>query len=456
MTPPGRNQAGCARFSRKTAGRAKWRAERSTLKMIYGAPARDCNMRFSKISFQKNFPPEVIMVSSHSVPANPAILRWAREDAGLSLEEAARKARINALAPRGGKDGVSPAERLRSIESGESPLTISLLQALAKAYQRPEVTFFLPCPPRKEKLLADFRTVDSRQPTVDSPEFAALKRHIIALHKGLKDIAEAEEDPPLAFVGSIRPHSPVDEVVPAIKAVLGQDPRDMSRLRDENDFFHALREQAQQAGIYVILLGDLGSHHTAIPLEVFRGLSISDPRVPLIVINPNDTLKARVFSLLHEICHIFIGATGYCSGRGETDTHHDRAQETFCNAVAAEYLVPEDKLRGETIYTPLIQCFDVIAKKFKVSSIVIARRAKDLNKISQQDYDAAVRFYIERARSTRNRTTGGPDANKVLKSRLGKKLISKVVDAAYNGHINFNEASSLLGISVSRLDKVAR
>ena len=380
------------------------------------------------------------MVSSHSVPANLTILRWAREDAGLSLEEAADRANIKPLKPRGQKLGVTPAERLQSIEAGEQPLSSTLLKALAKAYRRPEITFFLPTPPHKEEFLVDFRTVDSKPNSADSPEFAALKRRIISLHKALKDIAEAEEEAPLAFVNSQTSNSSVSSVVAAIRSVLGPDPRKVSKIRNEAEFFKALRDQAQHAGIYVILLGDLGSHHSAISLEEFRGMCISDSLAPMIIINPNDTLKARVFSLLHEICHIFIGVTGYCNE----------------DAVAAEYLVPECELSEENIQEPLIQSIDKIAKKFKVSSIVIARRAKDINKITHTDYNYIVQKYIERARAFKNDMRGGPDANTVMAFHLGKKLVSALMNATSSGYIGFNDVSSLLGISVARLEKVAR
>lgn len=396
------------------------------------------------------------MVSSHSVPANLTILRWAREDAGLSLEEAADRANIKPLKPRGQKLGVTPAERLQSIEAGEQPLSSTLLKALAKAYRRPEITFFLPTPPHKEEFLVDFRTVDSKPNSADSPEFAALKRRIISLHKALKYIAEAEEEAPLAFVNSQTSNSSVSSVVAAIRSVLGPDPRKVSKIRNEAEFFKALRDQAQHAGIYVILLGDLGSHHSAISLEEFRGMCISDSLAPMIIINPNDTLKARVFSLLHEICHIFIGVTGYCNEDGMIKSHYDRAQETFCNAVAAEYLVPECELSEENIQEPLIQSIDKIAKKFKVSSIVIARRAKDINKITHTDYNYIVQKYIERARAFKNDMRGGPDANTVMAFHLGKKLVSALMNATSSGYIGFNDVSSLLGISVARLEKVAR
>lgn len=397
------------------------------------------------------------MASSTSIPVNPAILRWAREDAGFSLEEAAIRAKINEIKPRGQQTGMTPAQRLAFLETGELPVSPTQLSSLAKAYRRPEITFFLPAPPCKENLLADFRTVDSLPHTKDSPEFAALKRRIINLHRGLKDIAEAEEASPLPFVGSLPGSSSVPELVSAIKDILGPDPRETPRVRSEDDFFKELREQAQQAGIYVVLLGDLGSHHSAVSLEEFRGISIADPLAPLIIINPHDTLKARVFSLLHELCHILQGRTGISNKDEFAPIRHSRQQEYFCNAVAAEYLVPANEMRHEII-SDLGADMTRLAKKYKVSELVISRRALDLGKISQDDYNMLARFYISNSRRRKESPSqkGGPNANQVAAFRLGKKLISSVLGAADSGYIGFSEASSLLGLPVSRFSKVIK
>lgn len=395
------------------------------------------------------------MPAFSSLPVNPAILRWAREDAGLSLEEAASRAKIAELKPRGKSQGFTPWQRLASIEDGVHPVTPSLLKALAKAYCRPEVTFFLPFPPAKEEFLADFRTVDSRSHPRDSPEFAALKRHITSLHKGLRDIAEADGALPLSFVNSISPDVSIHDFVVRIKNVLGGDPREVSRSCDENGFFKALREQAQQVGIYVILLGDLGSYHSAVSVDEFRGICIADPLVPLIVINPYDALKARVFSLMHEICHIFLGLTGVSNDGGISISSHDRERERLCNAVAAEYLVPMEKMRLEHIGEPLFESLNEIAKKFKVSLVVIARRALESGKITGEDYGCIARLCRENARHRSSGQKGGPDANIVTRSHLGKKLISTVLNAVDNGYIDFSDASVMLGISIARLPKVA-
>ena len=389
------------------------------------------------------------------IPVNPAILRWAREDAGISLEDAAALAKISAIKATSKTPALTPAERLQKIESGETSITATVFSALARIYRRPEITFFLPLPPRKEKLLADFRTLNSHIPYKDSPEFSALKRYIINLHKGLKDIVAENGGEPIPFVGSVSSNASVASVVARVHEILGEDPRRNS-VRNEDDFFNKLRERIQDAGVYVILAGNLGSHHSSVSMEEFRGICVADTVAPLIVINPNDTLRARIFSLLHEFCHVLLGISGIFNDAGVTAVTHGKAHEKLCNAVAAEYLVPAVQL----VSLAESEISDIkikeLAKKFHVSEFVISRRLLDLNKITKEEYERLTNIYISKARQAKVHSgkTGGPSANIIARSYLGNKLIQTVWGAAASGQIAFTDASTLLGISVSRLDKV--
>ena len=389
------------------------------------------------------------------IPVNPAILRWAREDAGISLEDAAALAKISAIKATSKTPALTPAERLQKIESGETSITATVFSALARIYRRPEITFFLPLPPRKEKLLADFRTLNSHIPYKDSPEFSALKRYIINLHKGLKDIVAENGGEPIPFVGSVSSNASVASVVARVHEILGEDPRRNS-VRNEDDFFNKLRERIQDAGVYVILAGNLGSHHSSVSMEEFRGICVADTVAPLIVINPNDTLRARIFSLLHEFCHVLLGISGIFNDAGVTAVTHGKAHEKLCNAVAAEYLVPA--VQQVSLAESEISDIKIkeLAKKFHVSEFVISRRLLDLNKITKEEYERLTNIYISKARQAKVHSgkTGGPSANIIARSYLGNKLIQTVWGAAASGQIAFTDASTLLGISVSRLDKV--
>lgn len=156
------------------------------------------------------------------VPINPALLRWARCAAGLSLKDAAARAKITALRRPKNQTSVTPEDRLASWEDGRTSPSISQLKALANAYRRPFVTFFLAEPPTEVAPLADYRTIPNTP--VESPEFAALKRRIFQLHRELCAIAKEEQTEALPFVNSCNMEDGVPAVVDAIRRTLGIEP----------------------------------------------------------------------------------------------------------------------------------------------------------------------------------------------------------------------------------------
>ena len=156
------------------------------------------------------------------VPINPALLRWARCAAGLSLKDAAARAKITALRRPKNQTSVTPEDRLASWEDGRTSPSISQLKALVNAYRRPFVTFFLAEPPTEVAPLADYRTIPNTP--VESPEFAALKRRIFQLHRELCAIAKEEQTEALPFVNSCNMEDGVPAVVDAIRRTLGIEP----------------------------------------------------------------------------------------------------------------------------------------------------------------------------------------------------------------------------------------
>ena len=392
------------------------------------------------------------MAGSTHIPVNPEILRWAREEAGMSLDEAALKAKISDIKATSKTPAQSPGEHLGKIESGEAPLTSGNFKELAKLYRRPEITFFLSRPPRKSDFVADFRKIEGREPKKDSPEFAALKRRISCLHKGLREIADLNGSPRLSFVGSVRPTDSVSSIVERIHAILGEDPR-KGKVKDEADFFRQLREQIQKAGVYVSLIGNLGSWHTNISLEEFRGICIADEKASIIIINPNDTVRARVFSLMHEFCHVLLGMSGVFNDLGVFELEHEKRHEQICNAVAAEYLVPEKILIEFFNKKDIDENVEEAAKFFRVSIFVIVRRLFDVGKISKDKYRELTNFYFKSIQN-KPKKDSHPNPDVVMRSYLGEKLLQTLWEAAIDGQIDYTDASSLLGISATRLEKV--
>ena len=236
--------------------------------------------------------------------ANPEILKWARETAGLSLEEAASKLAL-------GGQRVSGSEMLAAYEAGDRSPTQPQLMKMAKHYHRPFITFFLTTPPRSASLGEDFRRLPVAKRDEHQGSVSALVRDIYLRQSLAKDaLIDTEEDVVVDFVGKGQVTSAVDSACRVIRDYFEIDIAEYRRRRDAHEAFNYLREQIEIKGIYVLLIGDLGSHHSSINTEAFRGFALSDPIAPFVVINQNDSKSAWCFTLLHEVVHLWLGKTG--------------------------------------------------------------------------------------------------------------------------------------------------
>jgi hypothetical protein len=190
---------------------------------------------------------------------NPEILLWARTTAGLSPEEAVRKLKI------ADARGVAAVDRLAALETGETEVSRPMLLKMAKAYRRPLLTFYLAAPPRIGDRGEDFRTLPERQATTDAL-VDTLLRDVRARQGMVRAIVEEEEEAePLSWVGSARLEDGVGGVLAAIRRTLGVDLADYRAQPSPEAAFAFLRGKVEAAGVFVLLIGNLGSHHTAIP-----------------------------------------------------------------------------------------------------------------------------------------------------------------------------------------------
>lgn len=262
----------------------------------------------------------------------PSILQWARESAGLSLEEAAAKVGMNAAR------GISGADRLLALETEEGEVSRPVLLKMAKIYRRPLVSFYLDEPPARGDRGEDFRTLPDRH-TGGEPLVDALVRDIRSRQAVVRVVqVEEEEAEPLPFIGSMSRNDGVGPVLASIRQVLGLDLAAFRAQGSADAGFALLRSRVEAAGIYVLLIGNLGSHHSAIEVDAFRGFALADPIAPFVVINDQDAKTAWSFTLLHEVAHLWIGATGVSGG------HLEGAVEQFCNDVASSFLLPQREL----------------------------------------------------------------------------------------------------------------
>jgi Zn-dependent peptidase ImmA (M78 family)/DNA-binding XRE family transcriptional regulator len=378
---------------------------------------------------------------------NSGILVWARESAGLDPDEAARKLGI--------KEGT-----LRTLESGEAAPSRAQLVKMAACYRRPLVSFYLPAPPPIAPRGEDFRTLppvssDDEERTRQEAVLDTLLRSIIARQGLLRSAIEDEEErAPLPFVGSITTDAGVDAVVASIQRSLGFTAADYRRAPSVNEAFRLLRRAVERAGVFVLLLSDLGSHHTALDLATFRGFALADPIAPFVVINDQDSHAAWSFTLLHELAHVWLGYTGV------SNTALSRTVERFCNQVAAEFLVPADEFRRvavgpSTAPGELAERVTEFARARKVSRSMVAVGLFLKGKISaDQLRDLTSTFRAEWAALPAKRTSSGPDYWVLRRQRLGEALIELTTRLMEAGALTTAKAGRVLGVKPHQVQRL--
>jgi len=372
----------------------------------------------------------------------PEILKWARATAGLSLEEAARAV---GLKDAKGKTG---SERLSAIEAGTEEPTRVLLVRMAKVYRRSLLVFYLSDPPRIGDRGQDFRTLPG--PQRFNPELDALIRDIRARQGLIRSMIEDSESDSIGFVGSITTETPVNKLTLLVAEQLQFSLREFQAAKTNEAAFAYLRMKIERSGVFVLLLGNLGSHHTNIPVEIFRGFALSDPIAPLIVINDRDSRTAWSFTALHELVHLWLGNTGV-SGLEATSKI-----EQYCNDVAGEILLPSADLKSFPKLVTLdnaISEISVFAKDHRVSRAMVAYKLLRAGIMDRSMWsELSAHFNREwmalkqRQAETQKEAESGPNYYIVRRHRVGPALLDLVRRSLDEGNITYTKAGRVLGV----------
>ena len=360
---------------------------------------------------------------------NAEILVWARETAGLSLADAAEKLGIKLAR------GIAGEDRLAAIEAGKTQATRPQLTKMSKLYRRPLLTFYLSAPPQLGERGQDFRTLPPEHSQTKRALVDALIRDVRARQEIARALIEDEDDAvPLSFVGSMTLRNGPDAVLASIrdtlKLNLAQYRRHNPNDRSAPIGFGYLRRQAERAGIYVLLIGNLGSHQTNLDVETFRGFALADNLAPFVVINDQDSETAWAFTLLHELCHIWLGQTGVSGASAST------AVEQFCNDVASRFLLPPDEFQElrnlrNLSFDALVARIGALAEQNNISLSMIAYsllREDIIDQARWNQLSALFRHQWITARQNRREDNrdreGGPNYYVVRRHRIGEGLVS--------------------------------
>ncbi|GGZ45403.1 ImmA/IrrE family metallo-endopeptidase [Asticcacaulis endophyticus] len=396
---------------------------------------------------------------------NPEIFVWAREQAGLELAEAAKRIGFQSSVKNSAED------KLIQIESGFAAPTRVQLEKFAEVYRRPLVTFYLKQPPQISLKGEDFRGPISTLSYRENANLNALLRDIRARQELVKDVLDYEEEQQkISLVGSCKIEQGVDYFVSKISEYLGFDHLDRSlRKGGPDQLFKSLRASCEVKGIFVVLAGDLGSHHSAISVSVFRGFVISNDTAPFIVINDQDAKAARPFSLLHELAHLCMGQTGI-SAETSLNSLSGRTEiiERFCDDVASRFLLPEHALSAPPVnarndVAALKNIISGIAELWAVSEPMVAYRYWRKSWIEDATAKELFKLYRDRWASNRaeqrerNRNTeGGPSFYTIKQSKLGNALISLIQRNLYDNLISPSRAAKVLGVNVGSVEPLIR
>lgn len=371
---------------------------------------------------------------------NSEVMKWARETAGLSLEDAAQCL------------GISKVERLVALESGDEVPSRPVLLKMVKQYRRSLLTFYLAAPPQKGDRGEDFRTVTADRSIAGDAILDALIRDLRARQSLVHSTLEEEEIEPLEFIGSTNMADGIGPTLKALQHALQVDLSDYRAQKKTEEAFSLLRARAESAGIFVLLIGNLGSYHSAIPVETFRGFAIADPIAPFIVINDQDAKVAWSFTLLHEMAHLCLGTTGISGAPSEV------AIEQFCNDVAGEFLLPKVELSkiqinvGESIEES-IAAISEFAKARNLSRSMVAYKLFRLGFIPRKIWQALdiklqELWLQEKAKNKAKNISGesGPNYYIVRRHRLGKAILDFASRTVSSGALSPVKAAKVLGV----------
>lgn len=358
------------------------------------------------------------------VNINADMLTWAIARAGYDLHEFANKV----------------PDVVEWIEGAKKP-TVKQLEDFSKKVYLPFGYFFLPEPPKEKLPIPFFRTNGTQANQVSVNVYDA----ILLLEQRqdwLKDYLKENEFEPLSFVGKYRNSSNVQEIVSDIRKSLNLAEDWANHYKTWQDALECLIHHIEDIGIFTAFNGIVENNtHRPIPVDECRGFVLVDEMAPCMFINNSDAKAAQMFTIVHELAHIWTGHSAGFDFR-KLEPANDPIEQ-LCDKVAAEFLVPEAMFRK---VWGSFQDINKTARFFKVSEIVIARRALDLGKITKSEFYEFYDDYIHKQFIKKDSQSSGGDFYATTKKRLGLAFSTHIKNAVKSGKLLYRDAYKLTGL----------
>lgn len=363
-----------------------------------------------------------------NVYIEPELFRWACERSGVPEEVLYEK-----------------FPKLDLWVSKKEEPTLRKLEEFAKATFTPLGYLFLKKPPEDTLPISDYRTSTSNKLPRPSPNLLETIRMMQRRQTWMKDILIEQGERPISFIGSVKTSDNPVNVAINIKKELKLPDAWARQFTKWEDALSQLRILIENIGILTVSNGVVGNNtHRKLNVEEFRGFVLIDQYSPLIFINGADAKAAQMFTIAHELAHVWLGSDGVFNLRAMQPANNEN--ERFCDHVAAEFLVPAQAFLSEWhSHKANKDPFQALAYQFKVSPLVIARRALDLKQITKSEFLGFYQKYLEKEYHNKKGSEGG-DFYATQSMRIGQRFGEYIVRATVEGRLLYRDAYQLTGL----------
>jgi Zn-dependent peptidase ImmA (M78 family) len=362
----------------------------------------------------------------------PNLLRWARESHGYSIAAVADKLK---------KD---PAE-ITAWEQGESAPTYPQLEKLAyEIYHRPLAVFFFPTPPNEPSPQQAFRSLHNTNLVNLEPDTRYKIRLAMALQGSLKELHNQQNPNPQPIFRQVQLNieKSIPEQAKLVRTELSVSIELQLKWKDAEDALKAWREIIENAGIYVF--------KNTFKQKSISGFCLLDPELPIIYLNNSTTKSRQIFSLLHELIHILLQTSTISRIEIPEEQNDEYSRiERFCNALAAEILMPSNDFTEQiqNIQEFNDQIIQQLARRYGVSREAILRKLLDQEKVSAHHYNQKANTW----KAQQKPNTGGGDYYATQASYLGERYLTTVLSKYNNGAISLEQTAAYLGIKAKSI-----
>lgn len=379
-----------------------------------------------------------------SIPAlvKPALLIWARERAGFSIQDAAAKTDFS-------------AETLLAWERGEAQPSIAQVRKLGEVYKRPLAVFFLPQPPTDFDAQREFRRLPGLTPQKETPEFRAALRLALFRREAARDLYERLQESIPTTEAVVHPGEDEDIVAERIRNLLGISWGKQVSWSSPHAALDGWRSAIERQGVLVFQTGK-------IDVDEMRGISIPDSPLPVILLNNADAPHGRIFTLLHEFIHILLTNGGHRTSKLEGQRlPEDQLLERASNRFAAALLMPKKEFLAEATLYPDAMMGDEaglkrFANKIKVSPEAILRRLLSLHRVPGAVYRKLRRAWRQRSWYSLPKSQGGPPIEVKVISSVGRPFTSLVLESYQRNAVSSSDVVDYLGVQLKHLQKIAK